>query len=72
MNERITSLDEVEEQASVAVTFKVNSAVLSAEAKSQLDEFAEKALAAAKTMQQAPPDTVVKELETSLAEWRKK
>lgn len=32
----------------------------------------EKALAAAKTMQQAPPDTAVKELETSLAEWRKK
>ncbi|HVS01059.1 MAG TPA: DUF2911 domain-containing protein [Thermoanaerobaculia bacterium] len=32
----------------------------------------EKALAAAKTMQQAPPDTAVKELETSLADWRKK
>lgn len=46
MNDRITSLDEVDEQASVAVTFKVNSAVLSPEAKGQLDEFAEKALAA--------------------------
>lgn len=46
VNDRITSLDEVDEQASVAVTFKVNSAVLSAEAKAQLDEFAVKALAA--------------------------
>ena len=46
VNDRITSLDEVDEQASVAVTFKVNSAVLSPEAKRQLDEFAEKALAA--------------------------
>ncbi|HEV2904111.1 MAG TPA: OmpA family protein [Pyrinomonadaceae bacterium] len=46
VNDRITSLDDVDEQASVAVTFKVNSAVLSAEAKRQLDEFAEKALAA--------------------------
>lgn len=46
VNDRITSLDDVDEQASVAVTFKVNSAVLSPEAKRQLDEFAEKALAA--------------------------
>ena len=46
VNDRITSLDEVDEQASVAVTFKVNSAILSPEAKHQLDEFAEKALAA--------------------------
>lgn len=46
VNDRITSLDEVDEQETVAVTFKVNSAVLSAEAKSQLDEFAVKALAA--------------------------
>lgn len=46
VNDRITSLDDVDEQASVAVTFKVNSAILSAEAKRQLDEFAEKALAA--------------------------
>ena len=46
VNDRVTSLDEVDEQASVAVTFKVNSAVLSPEAKRQLDEFAVKALAA--------------------------
>lgn len=46
VNDRITSLDDVDEQASVAVTFKVNSAVLSPVAKRQLDEFAEKALAA--------------------------
>lgn len=45
VNDRVTSLDEVDEQASVAVTFKVNSAILSPEAKRQLDEFAEKALA---------------------------
>ena len=46
VNERINSLDEVDEQASVAVTFRVNSAVLSPDAKQQLDEFAAKALAA--------------------------
>lgn len=46
VNDRVTALDEVEEQASVAVTFRVNSAVLSPEAKRQLDEFAVKALAA--------------------------
>jgi outer membrane protein OmpA-like peptidoglycan-associated protein len=46
VNDRITSLDDVDEQVSVAVTFKVNSAVLSPEAKRQLDEFAVKALAA--------------------------
>ncbi|HEX5702315.1 MAG TPA: OmpA family protein [Pyrinomonadaceae bacterium] len=46
VNDRVTSLDEVDEQASVAVTFKVNSAILSLEAKRQLDEFAAKALAA--------------------------
>ena len=46
VNDRITSLDDVDEQASVAVTFRVNSAILSPEAKRQLDEFAVKALAA--------------------------
>ena len=46
VNDRVTALDEVDEQASVAVTFKVNSAILSLEAKRQLDEFAAKALAA--------------------------
>jgi outer membrane protein OmpA-like peptidoglycan-associated protein len=46
VNDRITSLDEVDQEESVAVTFRVNSAVLSAEAKQQLDAFAVKALAA--------------------------
>jgi outer membrane protein OmpA-like peptidoglycan-associated protein len=44
-NERITELDDYDVQASVAVTFRTNSAVLSPEAKQQLDEFASKALA---------------------------
>ena len=43
VNERVTAIDEYDEQASVAVTFRVNSAVLSPEAKQQLDEFAAKA-----------------------------
>ncbi len=43
VNERVTAIDEYDEQASVAVTFRVNSAVLSPEAKQQLDEFATKA-----------------------------
>jgi OmpA-OmpF porin, OOP family len=42
-NERITALDEYDLQETVAVTFRVNSAVLSPEAKQQLDEFAGKA-----------------------------
>jgi outer membrane protein OmpA-like peptidoglycan-associated protein/methionine-rich copper-binding protein CopC len=46
VNERVSSLDEYDEQAKVAVTFKVNSAVLSADAKHQLDNFAAEALAA--------------------------
>jgi len=46
VNERVTALDEFDEQASASVTFRVNSAVLSAEAKGQLDEFATKALEA--------------------------
>jgi outer membrane protein OmpA-like peptidoglycan-associated protein len=41
-NDRINALDEVDVQETTAVTFKVNSAVLSAEAKQQLDEFAAK------------------------------
>jgi OOP family OmpA-OmpF porin len=41
-NERITALDDYDVQETTAVTFKVNSAVLSAEAKQQLDEFAAK------------------------------
>ncbi|MEK6334398.1 MAG: OmpA family protein [Acidobacteriota bacterium] len=46
VNNRVTALDEYDEQATVAVTFRVNSAVLSPEAKHQLDDFAVKALAA--------------------------
>ena len=42
-NERINNLDEVDVQETAAVTFRVNSAVLSPEAKRQLDEFAAKA-----------------------------
>lgn len=41
-NQRINALDDYEVQETTAVTFKVNSAVLSAEAKQQLDEFAAK------------------------------
>jgi outer membrane protein OmpA-like peptidoglycan-associated protein len=42
-NTRIDNLDEVDVQETVAVTFKVNSAVLSPESKQQLDAFAAKA-----------------------------
>lgn len=45
VNDRVSALDEYDVQESVAVTFRVNSAVLSPEAKQQLDEFATKALA---------------------------
>lgn len=45
VNERVSALDEFDTQQSVAVTFSVNSAVLSAEARQQLDDFATKALA---------------------------
>ena len=45
VNDRVTALDEYDVQAHVAVTFRVNSAVLSPEAKQQLDDFATKALA---------------------------
>lgn len=43
-NERITALDDYDVQDSVAVTFKVNSALLSPAAKQQLDQVAAKAL----------------------------
>jgi len=45
VNERVSALDDYDVQESVAVTFRVNSAVLLPEAKHQLDEFATKALA---------------------------
>src|SRR5262249_57199107 len=45
VDERVTALDDYDETATVAVTFRVNSAVLSPEAKQQLDDFAGKALA---------------------------
>ena len=41
-NNRINELDDYDTQETVAVTFRVNSAVLSPEAKSQLDAFAAK------------------------------
>ena len=43
-NERISSLDDYDVQESAVVTFRVNSAVLSPEAKRQLDELAAKTL----------------------------
>jgi OmpA-OmpF porin, OOP family len=43
-NERISALDEYDVQESVTVNFRLNSAVLSIEAKQQLDGLAEKAL----------------------------
>ena len=43
VNDRVSSLDDYDVQESVAVNFKVNSAVLSPEAKQQLDDFAAKA-----------------------------
>jgi len=43
VNERVSALDDYDVQANVAVTFRVNSAVLSSEAKQQLDDFAAKA-----------------------------
>jgi outer membrane protein OmpA-like peptidoglycan-associated protein len=46
VNERVSALDDYDVQDTVAVTFRVNSAVLSPEAKQQLDTLAEKALAA--------------------------
>jgi len=46
VNERVSSLDDYDVQETVAVNFRVNSAVLSPEAKQQLDGLAQKALAA--------------------------
>src|SRR5437870_1432700 len=46
VNERVSSLDDYDVKESAAVTFKVNSAMLSPEAKRELDGFATKALAA--------------------------
>lgn len=43
-NERITALDDYDVGETVTVTFRVNSAVLSADAKQQLDTLAEKAM----------------------------
>jgi len=45
VNERVSSLDDYDVQETVAVNFRVNSAVLSPEAKQQLDGLAQKALA---------------------------
>jgi OmpA-OmpF porin, OOP family len=42
-NERISALDDYDVQDTVAVTFKVNSAVLTPQARQQLDDFAAKA-----------------------------
>src|SRR5882672_3000612 len=42
VNERVSALDDYDVQESVAVTFRLNSAVLSPEAKQQLDALAEK------------------------------
>src|SRR6185369_5001500 len=46
VNERVSSLDDYDVQESVAVTFRTNSAVLSPEAKTQLDELAAKTTSA--------------------------
>jgi outer membrane protein OmpA-like peptidoglycan-associated protein len=45
VSERVSALDDYDVQDTVSVNFRVNSAVLSPEAKQQLDTFAEKALA---------------------------
>lgn len=45
VSERVSALDDYDVQDTVAVNFRVNSAVLSPEAKQQLDTLAEKALA---------------------------
>jgi outer membrane protein OmpA-like peptidoglycan-associated protein len=42
VNERVSALDDYDVENNVAVTFKVNSAVLTPEAKLQLDDFASK------------------------------
>ena len=45
-NERISALDDFDVQENVAVNFRVNSAVLSPDAKRQLDDLAQRAMAA--------------------------
>jgi OmpA-OmpF porin, OOP family len=45
-NERISALDDFDVQETVSVNFRVNSAVLSPDAKRQLDELAQRAMAA--------------------------
>jgi outer membrane protein OmpA-like peptidoglycan-associated protein len=42
VNDRVTALDDYDVRENIAVTFRVNSAVLSSEAKQQLDDFASK------------------------------
>src|ERR1044072_4591061 len=42
VNERVSALDDYDVQESTSVTFRVNSAVISPEAKTQLDDFASK------------------------------
>jgi len=44
VNERVSALDDYDVKETVAVTFRVNSAVLTPEARQQLDDFAAKAL----------------------------
>jgi OmpA-OmpF porin, OOP family len=46
VNERVSALDDYDVQENVAVTFRVNSAVLSSEAKRQLDDLAAKTASA--------------------------
>jgi outer membrane protein OmpA-like peptidoglycan-associated protein len=46
VSERVSALDDYDVQETVAVNFRVNSAVLSPEAKQQLDTLAEKAMSA--------------------------
>jgi outer membrane protein OmpA-like peptidoglycan-associated protein len=46
VNDRVSALDDYDVQETVSVTFRTNSAVLSPEAKQQLDALAEKASAA--------------------------
>ena len=45
VDERVSALDDYDTQETVAVTFRINSAVLSPEARQQLDDFATKAVA---------------------------
>jgi len=46
VNERVSALDDYDVQETVSVTFRVNSSILSPEAKTQLDELAAKATGA--------------------------